>query len=218
MDYLEYKGYKGTVEYSKEDNCLFGKVIGMSQDVILYEGQTLDELRSDFEAGIDDYIAGCIAEGVEPRKPFSGRLNLRMPSELHARVASLANSTGTTINDFINKAIIHILIFLLIQSSKVGIKTKKVKAFDKKNLYFPYSFTNRIDYPLYSSDTVSFALPFARRAANTRRPLAVAILERNPCLFFLFLLDGWNVLFISLYDFIYYYSHTYSGCKDRFFF
>lgn len=107
MDYLEYKGYKGTVEYSKEDNCLFGKVIGMSQDVILYEGQTLDELRSDFEAGIDDYIAGCIAEGVEPRKPFSGRLNLRMPSELHARVASLANSTGTTINDFINKAIIH---------------------------------------------------------------------------------------------------------------
>ena len=105
MDYLEYKGYKGTVEYSKEDNCLFGKVIGMSQDVILYEGQTLDELRSDFEAGIDDYIAGCIAEGVEPRKPFSGRLNLRMPSELHARVASLANSTGTTINDFINKAI-----------------------------------------------------------------------------------------------------------------
>ena len=84
MDYLEYKGYKGTVEYSKEDNCLFGKVIGMSQDVILYEGQTLDELRSDFEAGIDDYIAGCIAEGVEPRKPFSGRLNLRMPSELHA--------------------------------------------------------------------------------------------------------------------------------------
>ena len=85
MDYLEYKGYKGTVEYSKEDNCLFGKVIGMSQDVILYEGQTLDELRSDFEAGIDDYIAGCIAEGVEPRKPFSGRLNLRMPSELHAR-------------------------------------------------------------------------------------------------------------------------------------
>ena len=22
MDYLEYKGYKGSVEYSKDDNCL----------------------------------------------------------------------------------------------------------------------------------------------------------------------------------------------------
>ena len=48
-----------------------------------------------------------------------------------------------------------------------------------------YAFT-----PLYSSETVSFFLPLARRAANTLRPLAVAILSRNPCLFFLFLLEG----------------------------
>ena len=56
--------------------------------------------------------------------------------------------------------------------------------------------SNGKNYPLYSSETVSFFLPFARRAANTRRPFAVAILSRNPCLFFLFLLEGWNVLFI----------------------
>ena len=59
MDNLEYKGYKGSVEYSKEDNCLFGKVQGMSKALILYEGQTLDELRKDFEDGIDSYIEGC---------------------------------------------------------------------------------------------------------------------------------------------------------------
>ena len=48
MDYLEYKGYKGSVEYSKADNCLFGKVLGMSKDLILYEGNTIDELKADF--------------------------------------------------------------------------------------------------------------------------------------------------------------------------
>ena len=32
MDYLEYKGYKGSVEYSKDDNCLFGKVQGLSKE------------------------------------------------------------------------------------------------------------------------------------------------------------------------------------------
>ena len=105
MDFLEYKGYKGSVEYSKDDNCLFGKVQGLNKDLILYEGQTLDELRKDFEAGIDSYIEGCKAEGVEPAKPYSGRLNLRMPSELHSRVAAFASNTGTTINDFINSAI-----------------------------------------------------------------------------------------------------------------
>lgn len=65
MDYLEYKGYKGSVEYSKEDNCLFGQVQGMGKDLIAYEGQTLDELRKDFEDGVDSYIEGCLADGVE---------------------------------------------------------------------------------------------------------------------------------------------------------
>lgn len=105
MDYLEYKGYKGSVEYSKDDNCLFGKVQGLSKALILYEGNTLDELRHDFEAGVDDYIEGCKADGIEPSKPYSGRLNLRMTSELHSRIATFAASTGTTINDFINRAV-----------------------------------------------------------------------------------------------------------------
>ena len=51
---------------------------------------------------------------------------------------------------------------------------------------------------LGSSETESFFLPFLLREASTFLPFAVDILSRNPCLFFLFLLDGWNVLFISL--------------------
>lgn len=105
MDFLEYKGYKGSVEYSKEDNCLFGKVQGMSKALILYEGQTLDELRKDFEEGIDSYIEGCKADGIEPAKPYSGKLNLRMSSELHSKLAAFVAAKGMTINDFINKAI-----------------------------------------------------------------------------------------------------------------
>ena len=105
MDFLEYKGYKGSVEYSKEDNCLFGKVQGMSKALILYEGNTLEELRKDFEDGVDCYLEACKADGIEPAKPYSGRLNLRMSSELHSRVAAFVATTGTTINDFINKAI-----------------------------------------------------------------------------------------------------------------
>ena len=45
------------------------------------------------------------ADGVEPQKPYSGKLNLRMPSELHSRVAAFVAASGTTINDFINCAI-----------------------------------------------------------------------------------------------------------------
>jgi len=54
-------------------------------------------------------------------------------------------------------------------------------------------------FSLILSETVSFLLPFARRAARTLRPLGVDILSLKPCLFTLFLLEGWYVLFISLY-------------------
>ena len=43
----------------------------------------------------------------------------------------------------------------------------------------------------------SIFLPLARLRANTFLPALLLILARNPCLFFLFLLLGWNVLFIS---------------------
>lgn len=110
MDYLEYKGYKGTVEYSKEDDCLVGKVIGMHRDLILYEGNSIKELRQDFEDAVDSYIEGCMTEGIKPRKPFSGKLVLRMTSELHSLVAEAAIDSGTTINDYINKTLARELI------------------------------------------------------------------------------------------------------------
>lgn len=34
MGNLKYKGYTGSVEYSEDDDCLFGKVIRMSKDCI----------------------------------------------------------------------------------------------------------------------------------------------------------------------------------------
>lgn len=57
MGQLKYKGYTGSVEYSEEDNCLFGKVLGLRTDCITYEGETINELKSDFEGAIDDYLA-----------------------------------------------------------------------------------------------------------------------------------------------------------------
>lgn len=48
----------------------------------------------------------------------------------------------------------------------------------------------------FSLETVSFLRPLLRRADRIRRPLAVAIRARKPCLFFLLLVEGWNVLFI----------------------
>jgi len=103
---LEYKGYKGTVEYSKADNSLFGKVIGMGNAaLILYEGNNIDELRSDFEAGVDSYLEGCKADNVMPKRPYSGTLSIRISPETHSEIALLAQKEGISVAAFVKQAL-----------------------------------------------------------------------------------------------------------------
>ncbi len=105
MGYLKYKGYTGSVEYSEEDMCLFGKVQGMTKDSITYEGTTVEELKKDFEGAIDDYLQLCKEKNITPRKPYSGVLNVRLTPELHSEAALAANKEGITINAYIKNAV-----------------------------------------------------------------------------------------------------------------
>lgn len=109
MGFLKYKGYTGSVEYSPEDDCLFGQVQGLHGTLISYEGESVEAIRKDFEDAIDTYLQSCSERGITPAKSYSGKLNLRMPSELHAAIAMAASSAGTTINEFINRSMIGVV-------------------------------------------------------------------------------------------------------------
>ena len=74
IDMLEHKGYLGTVEYSAENNILYGKIVGIT-GVISYEGESISELKSCFVEVIDDYLSCCEAEGRIPMKSYCGKLN-----------------------------------------------------------------------------------------------------------------------------------------------
>ena len=105
MNNLEYKGYYGSIEYDRENRCLYGAVLGMTKDSITYEGNTVAELEEDFKNAIDSYLEGCEELGIKPRKGYNGVLNIRIPSEIHSRVALYAENHGTSINSFIRDSI-----------------------------------------------------------------------------------------------------------------
>ena len=67
MERLEYKGYTGSIEYSVADKCLFGQVAGIRKNIcITYEGNTIRELKEDFEGAIDFYLEHCKEKGISP--------------------------------------------------------------------------------------------------------------------------------------------------------
>lgn len=78
-------------------------------------------------------------------------------------------------------------------------------------MYICYIYFYRNNYLLaISLETVKRTRPFARRRARILRPFLVDILSRKPCLLTLFLLEGWNVLFIAVVYFSFYYFPKFS--------
>ena len=96
---MTYNGYIGTVEYSEDDDVMFGRLAGID-DIITYEGDSVQELRKAFQEAVDDYLAHCRQTGKIPNKPYSGKFTLRISPEVHARLAAQARAMGKSLNQY----------------------------------------------------------------------------------------------------------------------
>ena len=101
---IEYKGYVGSVEFSEEDSLFYGKVMGI-RALISYEGRDAKELICDFHRAVDDYLAMCSSEGIEPEKAYKGSFNIRITPELHRKAVIAAAARQMSLNSFVESSI-----------------------------------------------------------------------------------------------------------------
>lgn len=101
---LVYKGYAARVEFTSEDDCFIGHIAGI-KDVVGFHGETVAELKASFQQAVDDYVDICSKVGKTPQKPYSGKLMLRIPPEIHAAIATAAELNGKSINQWASEAL-----------------------------------------------------------------------------------------------------------------
>lgn len=102
MNTMSFKGYTARVEYDERDNLFVGRILGI-HSIISFHGETVAELRAEFEHAIKDYLAECKKEGIHPEKPASGKLLLRVPPEIHGRALVAAQAAGKSLNQWATK-------------------------------------------------------------------------------------------------------------------
>ncbi|MBI5409344.1 MAG: type II toxin-antitoxin system HicB family antitoxin [Nitrospirae bacterium] len=103
-DTMTYKGYIGSVHYSEEDEVFHGKLEAIN-DLIMFEGTSVKELKKAFHEAVDDYLETCKEMGREPQKPFKGSFNVRIPSDLHRKAVEKATRQGISLNQLVQKAL-----------------------------------------------------------------------------------------------------------------
>ena len=101
---LQHKGYTGVVEFDDEANIFHGEVLHLN-DVITFQGASVEQLRRAFIESVEDYLAFCAERGEEPEKPFSGQFVVRVSPELHRKMSIGAHLEHTSLNAFVTQAV-----------------------------------------------------------------------------------------------------------------
>ena len=104
MNTMTYKGYLGSVAFSEKDNVFFGKIEGIN-GLVNFEGESVQELTAAFHEAVDDYLAYCKDEGIEPDKSYTGVLNVRLTPTVHRQIAMLARQAVLTLNAYIKETL-----------------------------------------------------------------------------------------------------------------
>ena len=85
MNTMTHKGYTARVEYDERDDIFVGRVLGL-RTIISFHGATVGQLRKEFGAAVDDYVADCKAQGLPP--------------EVHGAALVAAQASGKSLNQW----------------------------------------------------------------------------------------------------------------------
>ncbi|MEQ1857282.1 MAG: type II toxin-antitoxin system HicB family antitoxin [Longimicrobiales bacterium] len=101
---IDYKGYTGVFEFDPTIDGFHGRVVGL-QDVVTFEGRSVEELRHEMEESIEDYLELCHEAGKEPERPYRGEFLVRTTPEVHRAVATAAEAAGMSLNAWVETTI-----------------------------------------------------------------------------------------------------------------
>ena len=104
MNVMTVDGYRAKIEYDEELDFFRGEILGLSGGADFY-GKNPRELRAEFKKSLQVFLEVCEEKGLEPRRHFSGKFNLRIPPELHERLAIEAQAQGKSINTLAQEAL-----------------------------------------------------------------------------------------------------------------
>ena len=104
MNLMSLNGYHAKIEYDPDLDMFRGETLGLSGGADFY-GNTPKALRVEFKKSLNVYLEVCKEKGIEPRKNFSGKFNLRISPELHERLAVVAQAEGKSLNALAQEAL-----------------------------------------------------------------------------------------------------------------
>lgn len=104
MNLMTVDDHHAKIEYDAVLDMFRGEILGLNGGADFY-GNTPDELRTEFRKSLEVFLEICREQGIEPYRNYSGRFNVRIPTQLHERLAILAEAEGKSLNALTHEAL-----------------------------------------------------------------------------------------------------------------
>jgi predicted HicB family RNase H-like nuclease len=104
MNVMTMDGYQAKIEYDAELDVFRGEILSLNGGADFY-GKNTKELRTEFRKSLKVFLDVCREKGIEPRRNYSGKFNLRIPADLHEKLAIVAQAEGKSINTVAEEAL-----------------------------------------------------------------------------------------------------------------
>lgn len=104
MSVMTLDDFQARIAYDPELDLFRGEILGLNGGADFY-GKNPKELRAEFRKSLDVFLAVCREQGIQPRRHFSGKFNLRISPELHEKLAITAQAEGKSINAITQEAL-----------------------------------------------------------------------------------------------------------------
>ena len=103
-DVLIHKGFVGSVHFSADDSVFHGRIEGID-DLVTFEGASVQELKAGFREAVEDYLELCKQTGKRVEKSYRGTFNVRVPPALHRKAARQSTLRGISLNQLVQQAL-----------------------------------------------------------------------------------------------------------------
>ncbi len=100
MNLMEINGYSAVIKYDPEIEMLRGEFIGLNGSADFY-ANNIEDLKKEGAISLKIFVDACQKRNIEPRKKYSGKVNVRVPSKLHANITSAAIAEGKSLNRWV---------------------------------------------------------------------------------------------------------------------
>ncbi len=100
MNLMEINGFHAVIKYDPEIEMFRGEFVGLNGSADFY-ASNIENLKKEGAISLKVFLNACEKRNIEPRKKYSGKFHVRVPSNLHANIASAATAEGKSLNQWI---------------------------------------------------------------------------------------------------------------------